>query len=117
MAVFMRNDCDEFDGSNCDFSGLVRQPLNGSEGAAGMRIRQCYNDTLDESDTALPPDDQQCKICHHPARDPMMAHCCGKIFCSECLIKHLEDSQDDQNMPCPYCEEEDFACVPLHVRC
>ena len=40
-----------------------------------------YNCSFAES----PADDLLCKICHYPARDPILAVCCGHSFCSYCL--------------------------------
>ncbi len=51
-----------------------------------------------------PPEDDKCQICLTLARDPLQhggSKGCGKIFCTSCITKHQEKSQD-----CPNCREE-----------
>ena len=58
-----------------------------------------------------PADDLLCKICHYPARDPVLAVCCGHNFCSYCL-EHYKQSKVIDHSSCPYCRKEKFQTVP-----
>lgn len=58
-----------------------------------------------------PADDLLCKICHYPARDPILAVCCGQSFCSCCLECYRQSKVIDHSS-CPYCREENFQTVP-----
>ena len=58
-----------------------------------------------------PADDLLCKICHYPARDPVLAVCCGHSFCSYCLERYKQSKVIDHSS-CPYCRENRFQAVP-----
>ena len=58
-----------------------------------------------------PADDLLCKICHYPARDPVLTECCGQNFCSRCLERYLQSTVIDHSS-CPYCREEKFQTMP-----
>ena len=58
-----------------------------------------------------PADDLLCKICHYPARDPVLTECCGQNFCSRCLDRYLQSTIIDHSS-CPYCREEKFQTMP-----
>ena len=58
-----------------------------------------------------PADDMLCKICHYPARDPVLAVCCGHNFCSYCLECYKQSKVIDHSS-CPYCRENQFQAVP-----
>ena len=58
-----------------------------------------------------PADDLLCKICHYPARDPVLAVCCGHSFCSYCLERYKQSIVIDHSS-CPYCRKEKFQTVP-----
>ena len=59
----------------------------------------------------LPADDLLCKICHYPARDPILTECCGQNFCSYCLERYYQ-SKVINHRSCPYCREEKFETMP-----
>ena len=54
-----------------------------------------------------PANDLLCKICHYPARDPVLATCCGYNFCTSCLESYHQ-SKVIAHGSCPYCHEEEF---------
>ena len=58
----------------------------------------------------LPADDLLCKICHYPARDPVLVACCGYNFCDSCLERHQSKAIDHGS--CPFCHKELFQSVP-----
>ena len=58
-----------------------------------------------------PADDLLCKICHYPARDPVLTECCGQNFCNHCLECYLQSKVIDHGS-CPYCREEKFQTMP-----
>ena len=58
-----------------------------------------------------PSDDLLCKICHYPARDPILTVCCGHNLCTTCLERYLQSKVIDHGS-CPYCREEKFTTVP-----
>ena len=58
-----------------------------------------------------PPEDLICKICHYPARDPLLVACCGYNFCDSCLEHYLQSKVIDHGS-CPYCHKELFQSVP-----
>ena len=58
-----------------------------------------------------PADDLLCKICHYPARDPILAVCCGQSFCSCCLERYRQ-SKVINHSSCPYCRDKNFQTVP-----
>ena len=88
--------------------------------AGDIMAEKCYND-LDEQRTFAdgeiggydcdfvesPADDLLCKICHFPARDPVLATCCGHNFCKSCL-ECYHQSRVKPCGSCPYCHEEKF---------
>ena len=57
-----------------------------------------------------PADDLLCKICHFPAREPILVACCGYNFCNYCLKRHHQ-SRVDGNVNCPYCHKEQVQSV------
>ena len=58
-----------------------------------------------------PTDDLLCKICHYPARDPILTECCGQNFCSYCLERYHQSKVIDHSS-CPYCRKEKFQTMP-----
>lgn len=56
------------------------------------------------------PEDFYCLLCHHVARDPHIASCCGEHFCHTCIAPFLEEKQ-----PCPTCSAEKFTTL-LNVK-
>ena len=58
-----------------------------------------------------PVDDLLCKICHYPARDPVLTECCGHNFCIYCLERYKQSKVIDHSS-CPYCRKEKFQTVP-----
>ena len=57
-----------------------------------------------------PADDLLCKICHFPAREPILVACCGYNFCSYCLQRHHQSRVND-SVNCPCCHKEQVQCV------
>ena len=57
-----------------------------------------------------PADDLLCKICHYPARDPVLVSCCGYNFCDNCLEQYHQSKVADRDN-CPYCHAELFQSV------
>ena len=55
-----------------------------------------------------PPDDLLCKICHYPARDPVLAVCCGNNFCKSCLELYHQSNI----INCPHCHAENCQSMP-----
>ena len=55
-----------------------------------------------------------CPICTSVARNPLQSTCCGKIFCSSCLIA-LNNSERsyERHRTCPHCRKEPMGhCYP-----
>ena len=52
-----------------------------------------------------PADDLLCKICHYPARDPVLAMCCGHNFCKSCL-EFYRQSNVINHGSCPHCHKD-----------
>jgi len=58
-----------------------------------------------------PADDLLCKICHYPARNPILTVCCGHSFCNYCLERYHQTTFIDHDR-CPYCRQDNFQTVP-----
>eukprot|EP01065_Artemidia_motanka_P052158 TRINITY_DN9344_c1_g1_i2.p1 TRINITY_DN9344_c1_g1~~TRINITY_DN9344_c1_g1_i2.p1 ORF type:complete len:660 (+),score=178.39 TRINITY_DN9344_c1_g1_i2:57-2036(+) len=48
------------------------------------------------------PEDLRCPLCNCLFSDAVLAGCCGESYCSDCLYKHLDESE----RRCPSCREQ-----------